>query len=146
VHRLVAAEIDALMRELYDLGFPLQSARPIEDFGGSDDASMQANNTSAFNCRAKTPAVRPDGTGAPVEYSVHSYGTAIDINPRNNPTSSRATSRSGTRGASATARRPRPTGSTRSASRTRGTARCCRPADGSIAGRSPGCCGQMTPS
>jgi poly-gamma-glutamate synthesis protein (capsule biosynthesis protein) len=85
VHRLLAAEVEALMRVLYDAGFPLESARPIEDFNGSDDASMAANNTSAFNCRAKTPALLPDGTPAPVEYSVHSYGAAIDINPRKNP-------------------------------------------------------------
>jgi hypothetical protein len=37
---------------------------------------MTDNNTSAFNCRRVT-----NGTS----WSQHSYGTAIDINPRQNP-------------------------------------------------------------
>jgi poly-gamma-glutamate synthesis protein (capsule biosynthesis protein) len=85
VHRELADEVLQIMRALYAQGFQLESARPIEDFGGSDDASMQANNTSAFNCRAKTPAMLPDGGSAPAEYSVQSFGRAIDFNPRTNP-------------------------------------------------------------
>jgi hypothetical protein len=48
----------------------------VDVFGGSDDASMEANNTSAFNCRRTT-----GGTA----WSQHSYGRAIDINPVQNP-------------------------------------------------------------
>ena len=48
----------------------------VEAFGGSDDASMAANNTSAFNCRKAT-----GGTS----WSEHSYGRAIDVNPVQNP-------------------------------------------------------------
>ena len=61
---------------LYDLRYPVASMRPVEAFGGSDDASMDADNTSAFNCRATT-----GGTS----FSEHSYGTAIDLNPVENP-------------------------------------------------------------
>jgi len=61
---------------LYDLRFPVTSLRPVEAFGGSDDASMDADNTSAFNCRATT-----GGTS----FSEHSSGTAIDVNPVENP-------------------------------------------------------------
>lgn len=46
---------------------------PIENFKGDDDASMVANNTSAFNCRFIT--------GKTGVYSNHSWGRAIDINP-----------------------------------------------------------------
>jgi len=49
---------------------------PIEDFSGDDGASMAANNTSAFNCRPVTGGR---------SWSRHSYGTAIDINPQQNP-------------------------------------------------------------
>lgn len=38
---------------------------------------MEANNTSAFNCR--------EVTNQPGEFSQHSYGRAIDINPLINP-------------------------------------------------------------
>ena len=50
---------------------------PIEEYGGSDDASMAANNSSAFNCR--------DITLRPGVFSNHSWGRAIDINPLTNP-------------------------------------------------------------
>jgi hypothetical protein len=50
---------------------------PVEDYKGDDDASMAANNTSAFNCR--------DVTGQPGKFSNHSWGRAIDINPLTNP-------------------------------------------------------------
>ena len=56
------------------------SARPMETFGGSDDESMAANNTSAFN----------DRTIAGTSFSsLHAYGAAIDVNPVQNPYVSR---------------------------------------------------------
>jgi hypothetical protein len=58
--------------------FPVRSVRPTADFGGSDDASMAADNTSGFNCRY---AVAP---GAP-RWSAHAYGKAIDVNTVENP-------------------------------------------------------------
>ena len=51
--------------------------QPVEEYGGNDDLSMAANNTSAFNCR--------DVTGSPGRFSNHSWGRAIDINPLTNP-------------------------------------------------------------
>jgi len=61
---------------MHDAGFPIRQMRPAHEFGGSDDASMAADNTSAFNCRAVT-----GGSG----FSQHSYGHAIDINTIENP-------------------------------------------------------------
>jgi len=72
----VAPDIVRVFRELHDDAFPIHSLRLVDDFGGSDDASMSANNSSAFNCRAVT-----GGSG----FSEHSYGTAIDLNPVQNP-------------------------------------------------------------
>ena len=65
--------------------FPVRSMRPTDQFyaGGrrtpteSDIAAMQADNTSAFNCRPVT--------GNPYRVSQHSYGNAIDINTVRNP-------------------------------------------------------------
>ena len=71
-----AAAVVQVFRQLYDDGYPIASLRLVDDFGGSDDRSMAANNTSAFNCRAVTGGV---------EFSEHSYGTAIDLNPVQNP-------------------------------------------------------------
>ena len=50
--------------------------RLIDDYGANDEKSMAANNTSAFNYRVIS------GT---TKLSNHSYGMAIDINPRINP-------------------------------------------------------------
>ena len=67
----------SVFHELYDQGFPIARMNLVDDFQGSDDRSMEANNTSAFNCRAVT--------GRPGVWSQHSYGGAIDINPVQNP-------------------------------------------------------------
>lgn len=77
VHRDLADEVIRLFRDLYRLGFQIEQMVPIEEYGGNDDASMAANNTSAFNCR--------DATGKPGVFSNHSWGRAIDINPLTNP-------------------------------------------------------------
>jgi len=77
VHRDLADEVVRLFQSLYQKGFQIERMVPIEEYGGSDDASMAANNTSAFNCR--------DTTGKPGVFSNHSWGRAIDINPLMNP-------------------------------------------------------------
>ena len=77
VHRDLAEEVSAIFGELFAHRFPIEKMEPIENYGGSDDRSMEANNTSAFNCR--------DITGQPGKFSNHSWGRAIDINPLTNP-------------------------------------------------------------
>ncbi len=79
--RLVVASAvsDAVLgvfQRLYEARFPIERMEPIVAFGGDDDLSMEANNTSAFNCRRVTGGSR---------FSQHSYGDAIDINPIQNP-------------------------------------------------------------
>jgi hypothetical protein len=77
---VVAAEwaepLVAVFEHLHAAGFPIERMEPVDLYDGSDDASMAVNNTSAFNCRPVT-----NGTS----WSRHSYGTAIDLNPRQNP-------------------------------------------------------------
>lgn len=76
VHRTVAAGVAGVFKRLYDRRFVIRRIHPVTVFGSDDARSMAANNTSAFNCRRVT-----GGTG----WSEHSYGTAIDINPIQNP-------------------------------------------------------------
>ncbi|UNM06474.1 MAG: hypothetical protein H6925_01900 [Holosporaceae bacterium] len=47
----VAPFVLNIFEELHDRQFPIYSMKPIEQFDGSDDASMEANNSSAFNYR-----------------------------------------------------------------------------------------------
>ncbi|MDQ3263242.1 MAG: M15 family metallopeptidase [Myxococcota bacterium] len=76
VHQRVAQELVALFRVLFEARFPIERMQRIEAYGGDDDRSMAANNTSAFNCRAV------EGTQV---FSRHAYGMAIDLNPLLNP-------------------------------------------------------------
>ena len=78
VHEDVVGPAERVFRRLYELGFPIRSIRPVDEFGGSDDASMAADNTSAFNCRNAV-------SNGPPSWSQHAYGRAIDVNPVENP-------------------------------------------------------------
>ena len=61
---------------LFAQRFPIRRMRLVDRYGGDDYASIQADNTSSFNCR--------DATGSS-RWSEHAYGLAIDINPIENP-------------------------------------------------------------
>ncbi len=76
VNRSVAKRVVAVFRKLYRAGFPIRRMRPVYAYGGSDFRSIEADNTSAFNCRHAT------GSSS---WSNHAYGLAIDINPIENP-------------------------------------------------------------
>lgn len=75
VHGDVVHDVAVLVRAAHGSRFPITQARPVDDFGG-DDASMAADNTSAFNCRTVA------GT---TTWSQHAYGRAVDLNPVRNP-------------------------------------------------------------
>ncbi len=76
VHRDVARGVLTVLRRLYAAGFPIRRMVPVDAYGGSDFRSIEADNTSAFNCRYV------DGT---TRWSEHAYGRAIDLNPIENP-------------------------------------------------------------
>jgi hypothetical protein len=77
VHKDLTADVKSAFQSLFEHGFLIERMQPVEEYGGSDDVSMSANNTSSFNCR--------DVTGSPGRFSNHSWGRAIDINPLTNP-------------------------------------------------------------
>jgi hypothetical protein len=61
---------------LFAAKFPIRGMRLVDRYGGSDYASIRADNTSAFNCR--------DATGT-AHWSQHAFGLAVDIDPIENP-------------------------------------------------------------
>jgi hypothetical protein len=77
VHRKVAHRVVNIFHALYSLRFPIRTMLPVDHFGADDNASMAADNTSAFNCRPIT--------GSTSGFSVHSYGRAIDVDTVENP-------------------------------------------------------------
>ena len=76
IRSTAARDLLSVFRKLYAARFPMRRLRPVEAYKGSDDASMAADNTSAFNCRFVSGTRR---------WSQHAYGVAIDLNPVENP-------------------------------------------------------------
>ena len=76
VHKDQARAVRRVFRVLFRVRFPVERMELVDRYGGDDDRSMAANNTSAFNCR------RVEGSSS---WSEHAYGRAIDINPIQNP-------------------------------------------------------------
>ena len=79
--RLVVNEDDAkgmlrVLTRTYAKRFPIRRMELIDRYGADDHRSMRHDNTSAFNCRFVNGTSR---------WSLHAYGRAIDINPRENP-------------------------------------------------------------
>jgi hypothetical protein len=83
VHADAAETMRTAFKRLFEAGFRIRQVRPIDDFGGDDFTSIEADNTSAFNCRPTT--------GSTTVWSQHAYGRAIDVNPLENPYVTRGT-------------------------------------------------------
>ena len=77
VNKEISADILDIMRELYELNYPIEQVRLVDYYEGDDELSMAANNSSAFNWRTQT--------GSSAKISKHATGMAIDINPLYNP-------------------------------------------------------------
>ncbi len=72
----IAQDLVEIFCELQENGYPIEQIHLVDEYGGDDDASMAANNTSCFNYRSVA------GTGT---LSKHALGRAVDINPLYNP-------------------------------------------------------------
>jgi poly-gamma-glutamate synthesis protein (capsule biosynthesis protein) len=71
-----AEGVVAVFEELFEARFPIRRMVLVDEYGGDDNRSMAANNTSAYNCRTVAGTDR---------WSEHAFGAAIDINPVQNP-------------------------------------------------------------
>jgi len=71
-----ARPVVSTFRRLYRARSPIRRMRLVDDYGADDFRSIEADNTSAFNCRRATGSSR---------WSEHAYGRAIDVNPIENP-------------------------------------------------------------
>ena len=75
-HKDIADDLLVIFQELYKAAYPIERMVLIDEYDADDEASMRANNTSAFNFRPASGMSR---------LSSHSTGMAIDINPLYNP-------------------------------------------------------------
>lgn len=76
INKKVKDEVEAIFKELVAIKFPIEKIVPVSEYEWDDEKSMEDNNSSSFNYRAVMGSSK---------LSDHSYGTAIDINPRYNP-------------------------------------------------------------
>lgn len=76
VNASVVDDLEQVFATIFDEDFPLEAVEPAYRYDGDDDAIMAANTSHAFNCRQITGGD---------SFSEHSYGTAIDLNPIQNP-------------------------------------------------------------
>jgi hypothetical protein len=76
VNKKVEKDIIIIFSLIKELKFPIAKVIPAVKYNWDDEASMNDNNTVAFNYRKVK--------GSKV-LSAHSYGMAIDINPIQNP-------------------------------------------------------------
>jgi hypothetical protein len=76
VNAAVTGKLIRVFRQLFRMRYPIRRMVPVDAYHGSDFASIEADNTSSFNCR--------DATGSS-SWSEHAYGLAVDLNPCENP-------------------------------------------------------------
>ncbi len=76
VNASIAQDVLEILRSLYDASYPIEKMRLIDHYGADDQASMEDNNSSAFNFRPRAHQTA---------ISKHALGLAIDINPLYNP-------------------------------------------------------------
>lgn len=81
VHKALAKEVVEIFTDLLQAKYPIEKIRLIDEYNASDDDSMADNNSSALCCRVITGHEKKKNP----TWSKHSYGTAIDINPKQNP-------------------------------------------------------------
>lgn len=76
VNQKIAEDVLGIFQTLYENQYPIEKMVLIDEYGADDESSMNENNTSAFNYRTISGSSK---------LSNHSYGMAIDLNPKYNP-------------------------------------------------------------
>jgi peptidoglycan L-alanyl-D-glutamate endopeptidase CwlK len=76
IHKNAEKDIKIIFEMIKESKFPIAKVLPINNYNWDDSASMEDNNTSAFNYRNIAGTTR---------LSNHSFGLAVDINPFFNP-------------------------------------------------------------
>ena len=76
VNKAVAHDVKEIFAELFEIEYPIEKIRLIDEYDAVDEASMEDNNSSAFCYRT----IAESST-----LSNHALGLAIDINPLYNP-------------------------------------------------------------
>ena len=96
---------------LYSARFPIRRMRPIDAYGGSDERSLNADNTAAFNCRRAVASGRSAGRSTPTAWRSTSTRSRTRTSRAGASTREPDARISTARGTARDGRAPRPAGS-----------------------------------
>jgi D-alanyl-D-alanine carboxypeptidase len=84
VNKSAARPLVGVFRRLYRLRFPIRHMSFSDMYGPSRGRPTDRDVSGSFHCRQAVPSPCTGGTGTG-SWSMHAYGLAIDLNPRENP-------------------------------------------------------------
>jgi D-alanyl-D-alanine carboxypeptidase len=82
VNQKVAQPLATVFRKLFQLRFPIRDGALLSTYGPHPDRSGDV--TASFECRQAVPSPCTGGSGTG-HWSMHAYGEAVDLDPRENP-------------------------------------------------------------
>jgi D-alanyl-D-alanine carboxypeptidase len=73
-----------VFRRLYALHFRIRDMRLAGNYGTASERARHRDASGSFECRQAVPSPCTGGKGTGT-WSMHAYGEAVDLNPRENP-------------------------------------------------------------
>jgi hypothetical protein len=84
VNRRAARPLARVFRRLYRVRFKIRHMRFGDFYGPVRSRPTDGDVTASFECRQAVPSPCSGGSGTG-SWSMHAYGLAVDLNPRENP-------------------------------------------------------------
>ena len=84
VNRAAAGPLARVFAQLFRLHFPIRHMQLDDAYGPRRDRPRDGDVSGSFECREAVPSPCTGGRGTG-SWSMHAYGLAVDINPRENP-------------------------------------------------------------
>jgi D-alanyl-D-alanine carboxypeptidase-like protein len=84
VNKRAARPLARVFRRLYRLHFPIRHLRFADAYGPRRSRPRDGDVSGSFECRQAVPSPCTGGKGTG-SWSMHAYGLAVDLNPRENP-------------------------------------------------------------
>jgi len=84
VNEAHAANLAKVFGRLYALRFAIRDLTLAGNYGSRSERARHADASGSFECRQAVPSPCTGGKGTGT-WSMHAYGEAVDLNPRENP-------------------------------------------------------------
>jgi len=84
VNRAAAAPLSRVFAKLYALRYPIRHLDLDDAYGPVRDRPRDGDVSGSFECRQAVPSPCTGGSGTGT-WSMHAFGLAVDLNPRENP-------------------------------------------------------------